>query len=38
MPQVPLAEHDDMVKALPADRANQALRIAILPGRAWDVG
>ena len=32
MTQVPLPEHDDVVKALPADRANQTLRIAILPG------
>jgi len=32
--QVPLAEHDDMVKTLPADRADQALGIAILPRRA----
>jgi hypothetical protein len=31
MTQVPFPEHDDMVEALPADRANQALRI-ILPG------
>ena len=29
--QVPLSDHDDVVKALPADRANQTLRIAILP-------
>ena len=34
MAQMPLAEHDDMVKTLPADRADQALRIAILPRRA----
>jgi hypothetical protein len=26
--QVLLAEHDDMVETLPADRANQALRVA----------
>ena len=32
MPQVPLSEHDHMVKALPPDRANQTLCIAILPG------
>jgi len=32
--QVPLAEHNDMVKALPADRADQALGIAVLPRRA----
>jgi hypothetical protein len=33
MPQVPLAEHNDMVETFPADRADQALRIAVLPGR-----
>jgi hypothetical protein len=33
--QVLLAEHDDMVETLLADRADQALRIAILPRRAW---
>src|SRR5258705_3059604 len=32
--QVPLAEHDDMVKTFPADRADQTLGIAILPRRA----
>jgi len=32
MTQVPLPEYDHMVKALPADRANQTLCIAILPG------
>lgn len=32
MTQVPLSEKDDMVKALPPDRADQTLRIAILPG------
>ena len=38
MAQVLLAEHDDMVETLPADRANQALRVAILPRRAWRRG
>ena len=31
MAQVPLPEHDDVVKALPAERADQTLRITILP-------
>jgi hypothetical protein len=33
--QVPLAEHDDMVKTLPTDRADQALGVAVLPRRTW---
>ena len=33
MPQVPLAEHNNMVETFPADGADQALRIAVLPGR-----
>jgi hypothetical protein len=33
MPQLPLAEHHDMIETFPTDRGNQALRIAILP--AW---
>jgi hypothetical protein len=32
MPQVPLAEHNDMIETFPADRADQALRIPVLPG------
>ena len=32
MTQVPLSENDDVVKAFLADRADQALRTAILPG------
>jgi hypothetical protein len=32
MTQVPLSENDDVVNALPAERANQTLGIAILPG------
>ena len=31
MTKVPLAEHDDVVKAFPAERSDQALRVAILP-------
>jgi len=30
--QVPLALDDDMVKALPAERANQPFRMPVLPG------
>src|SRR5262245_36864068 len=33
MAEVPLAKHDDMVKAISADRTNQPLRICILPWR-----
>ena len=32
MTQMPLSEYDDVVQALPADRADQTLRIPILPG------
>ena len=35
MPQVPRAEHHDMVETFPTDRADQTLRIAVLPGRMW---
>ena len=28
-------EHNDIIETFPADRANQALRIAVLPGRTW---
>src|SRR4051794_9607369 len=35
MTQVSLPEHSDVVEALPSDRANQPLRVAILPGGAW---
>ena len=33
VPQVPFAEHNDMVETFPADGADVALRIAVLPGR-----
>jgi len=33
MSQATLTEHRDMVKAFLADRADQALRIAVVPGR-----
>ena len=32
--QVPLPEHQDMVQALPPDRADQPLDMAVLPRRA----
>ena len=31
MPQVPLEEHQDVIETFPTDRADQALRIAVLP-------
>ena len=33
MPKVPLPKHDDVVKAFPPHRSNQALRAAVLPWR-----
>ena len=30
--QVPLSQHDHMIQALSADRANQPLHIGVLPG------
>ena len=32
-PQVSLAEDDDVIEAFPADRADQSLRMPVLPGR-----
>ena len=32
---MPLAEHDDMIKTFPSDRADQPLHMPILPWRAW---
>ena len=32
---MPLADYYDMVKAFPPNRANHALRIGVLPRRAW---
>src|SRR5437867_2635101 len=32
---MPLAHYHDMVKAFPPNRANHALRIGVLPRRAW---
>ena len=31
-PQVSLAEDDDVIEAFPADRADQSLRMPVLPG------
>ena len=33
MPKMPLPKHDDVVKAFPPHRSNQALRAAVLPWR-----
>ena len=35
MAQMPLAKHDDMIKTFPSDRADQPLRMPILPSRSW---
>ena len=35
-PQVPLAEHDDVVQALVADRADRALDVSVVPRRVPD--
>jgi hypothetical protein len=32
MIKVPLAKHDHMVKAIPSDRSDEALRTPVLPG------
>jgi hypothetical protein len=40
MAQVPLAEHDDMIKTFPSDRADQPFSMSILPWRprrGWPV-
>jgi hypothetical protein len=34
MAQVPVAEHDDMIKAFPSDRADQPFSMSILPWRS----
>ncbi len=34
VPQMPFAEHDDMIETFPSDRANQTFRVSILPRRA----
>jgi len=30
-----LAEHNDMVKAIPSDRTDEPLRMSVLPWRSW---
>jgi hypothetical protein len=32
--KVPLAKHHDMIQAIPPDRADQSLRISVLPRRS----
>ncbi len=34
MPKMPLAKYDDMVKAIPSDRADQPFTISVLPWRS----
>ncbi len=34
-PEMTLVEHDGMVKALAADRTDQAFNVRILPRRSW---
>jgi len=34
MTKMLLAEHDDMVKAVPPDRTDEPLRVSVLPWRA----
>src|SRR5262245_66386491 len=35
MAQMPFAEHNNMVKTIPSDRTDEALRIPSLPWRPW---
>src|SRR5712691_124718 len=35
MAKVPLAKHNDMIKAIPPDRSDKPLRTSILPRRSW---
>src|SRR6188472_636121 len=35
MTQMPLAEHDHMIKALASDRADQSFSVTVLPRRSW---
>src|SRR5260221_3351250 len=35
MAEMPLAEHNNMVKTIPSDRTDQPLRISVLPWRPW---
>ncbi len=34
MPKVPLAKYDDVIKAVPSDRADQPFTITVLPWRS----
>jgi hypothetical protein len=36
--QVRFTEHDDVVQALPADRANESLNVSVLPGDRGAIG
>jgi len=38
MAKVPFAEHDDVVKAVPSNRADQSFSIRILPPDSGDIG
>ena len=33
--EMPLAEYNNMIKALPSDRTDEALGKSVLPWRAW---
>jgi len=35
MPEMPFAEHNNMVKTIPSDRTDQPLRISVLPWGPW---
>ena len=35
MAEMPLAEHNNMVKAIPSNRTDEPLRISVLPWRPW---
>src|SRR5262245_66412092 len=35
MAEMPFAEHNNMVKTIPSDRADEPLRVSVLPGRPW---
>jgi hypothetical protein len=35
MAQMPLAEHNNMVKTIPSDRTDQPFQMSVLPWRPW---
>src|SRR5260221_14604611 len=35
MAEMSFAEHNNMVKTIPSDRADEPLRVSVLPGRPW---